>query len=365
MGGEMDRGERATVAVLASVSGFGAREFGRGLSRVETVQEIWEADDASLAWMGYSKAMVRKILKRKAEVEPDKYLESLEARGIGVLSVLDGDYPPKLREIQNPPFVLFIRGRLPSTDRPWLAVVGTRKPTAYGEWVVEKLVAPVAAQGVVIVSGLAFGIDALAHRVTLEVGGQTVAILGGGVDKIQPSGNKKLGERIIKERGAVASEYSPESEVLKQNFVIRNRIVAGACWAVLVVQGTSKSGTLVTAREANKEGRLVLAVPGPLDSEMSEAPNSLIQQGAGVVLSANDILERLGVGGSARRKAEMDLSRLSDDQRKVWEALTEAKDLSLVSREIGVSVGELTGVVTLMELAGLVVVEGGVVRRKV
>lgn len=211
------------------------------------------------------------------------------------LGPADVSYPPRLKEIHDPPEPLYLRGVLPDPSRPHLAVVGTRTPTRYGHEAVERLVAPLARAGVVIVSGLAFGIDALAHRAALSADGTTLAVVGSCLDdaKIYPASNRPLAADILARGGALLSEMDEGSPVGPFNFPRRNRIIAGLCHATLIVEAAKKSGSLITARCALDEGRDVLAVPGPITSELSEGPNRLLKSGAAPAMSAEDILETL------------------------------------------------------------------------
>ncbi|HSX08109.1 MAG TPA: DNA-processing protein DprA [Candidatus Saccharimonadales bacterium] len=208
----------------------------------------------------------------------------------------DAGYPAVLGTIHSPPAQLYIRGGELQTymQRPRLAVVGSRKISAYGKAVTAQLVSKLAACGVVIVSGLAFGVDAIAHRAALEAGGLTIAVLACGVDRIYPASHHRLGEAILAQGGAILSEYPPRTVAYKDQFVARNRIVSGLSDGVLITEAALKSGSLHTARFALEQGREVLAVPGNITSEVSIGTNNLIKAGATPVTSLDDILHALG-----------------------------------------------------------------------
>lgn len=220
--------------------------------------------------------------------------EQRRAEGAGLLVVpyQDPRYPSRLREIYDPPLLLYVKGKVELLQSPAVAVVGTRRPTPYGKAVAEKLTRELVQQGLTHVSGMARGIDALAHRGALEGGGATVAVLGTGVDTPYPRENRKLWEEIG-ECGAVVSEFPLGTTAFAQNFPIRNRIISGMSLAILVVEGAQYSGSLITARLALEQGREVLAVPGNIVSKPSWGPNLLIKDGAKLVQQAADVIEEL------------------------------------------------------------------------
>ncbi len=215
---------------------------------------------------------------------------------VNKLTLTDPAYPALLKSIHNPPSALYVRG---STDvlqaKSYLAVIGGRKPTAYGRHVTEQLIQGLAGQDVVIVSGLALGLDAVAHRAALEAKLPCIAVLPAGLDTVYPRSNERLGLDIIDHGGALISEYPPDHPPQKNYFIARNRIVSGLSHGVLVTEAGQKSGTLHTVKFALEQGRSVLAVPGNITSAMSEGANQLITRGARAALSHEDILDELGV----------------------------------------------------------------------
>jgi len=206
----------------------------------------------------------------------------------------DNSYPENLKKIDSPPSVLFIKGRIKPQDSLALAVVGSRRMSQYGLKVTQKLVSELVKRKMTIISGLARGIDTIAHQTALKAGGRTIAVLGSGLEKIYPPENKSLAEEIVrKKQGAVVSEFPPEQGPAVANFPARNRIIAGLSLGTLVIEGAAKSGSLITARWAAEQGKEVFAVPGPIDAVGSQAPLFLIKQGAKAVESIEDILEEL------------------------------------------------------------------------
>lgn len=228
------------------------------------------------------------FLKGRELVDLQKEKEAIEALGISYVSFLDSHFPKPLQEIYHSPAGLFYKGVLPSWDRA-IAVVGARKASPYGKNACRTLVKGMVAAKVVIISGGATGIDSIAHRAALEGKGQTVAVLGCGLDKVYPKENEKLFQEII-ENGAILSEYPLGMAPLSGNFPARNRIISGLSKGVLVVEAALRSGSLITAELALQEGRDVFAVPGSIFSEQSQGTNHLIQEGACLVMAANDIV---------------------------------------------------------------------------
>lgn len=201
------------------------------------------------------------------------------------------DFAKILRNIANPPKTLYILGALPTERRPSVAIVGTRKPTSYGKEVTTRLASELATRGIVIVSGLALGVDGLAHRATLDAGGTTIAVLGNGLPQIYPSSHRGLADQIVAQGGAVLTEYNPETPALPHQFLERNRIVSGLADAVIITEAAARSGTMSTATHALEQGKDVLVVPGNITSPMSSGCNALLRQGATPITSSQDVLE--------------------------------------------------------------------------
>jgi DNA processing protein len=215
---------------------------------------------------------------------------------IQTLTIDSPDYPEYLREIAGPPKQLYYLGDLiPLLSRPRLAVIGSRKVTPYGKGITSTLTREVAGQGVVIISGLALGVDGLAHKAALEVNGKTIAVLAGGLDSIHPPTHRYLAEQILRRGGALISEYPVGEQSWKPNFIARNRIVSGLSEGVLITEAAEKSGTLHTANFALDQGRTVMAVPGNITSSLSAGTNNLIKAGAVPITSSADICEALGL----------------------------------------------------------------------
>jgi len=294
----------------------------------------------------------------------------LSDRGpIWPLTLIDEEYPSLLREIDSSPFVLYIKSSLSKAKLktlfsfPSLAVVGTRKMTSYGRQATEQLVQELAQAGLVIVSGMARGVDSVAHQTALEAGGKTVAVLGCGVDIIYPPENKKLYQLILKS-GAVISEFPPGMSPLPGNFPSRNRIIAGMSLGALVSEGAKRSGSLITASLAAGFGREVFAVPGPINSDLSAGPMFLIKSGAKLVSEAGDILEELdreelttGVDTSKRAVKKVNLS---PEEKLVVDSLqNENLIIDEIIEKTEITVDKLNSLLTVLEIKGIIENLGG------
>lgn len=273
----------------------------------------------------------------------------------------DPDYPELLRSIGDPPRTLYRRGAL-SRSLDGVAFVGARRPTAYGLRMARRLAGGVARAGLAVISGLARGIDTQAHLAALEAGGTTWAVLGSGVDRVYPSENGNLAGRIVESGGCVLSEFAPGTPPLAEHFPRRNRIVAGLAWATVVIEGKATSGALITARLAAEQGREVLAVPGPADSELSDASFILIREGAKPVRSVDEILRELppacrwGVCEPAGTAGQADpKTAASREMRRVLGLIGPlGSSLEELSSEAGLDFSQVSHILFQLELDGLV-----------
>ncbi|OGK50720.1 DNA protecting protein DprA [Candidatus Roizmanbacteria bacterium RIFCSPLOWO2_01_FULL_40_42] len=291
------------------------------------------------------------------DFSPEKELDRLEKQSIHVIPQISQKYPPNLLSISDSPICLFAKGD-PSKLFPkkiGIAVVGTRKPTAYGIQVTKRITSDLADYGATIVSGMALGIDAEAHKAALDNEAPTVAVLGCGVNIPYPAANKWLYDRILKEGGVIVSEFPPDRTVLPGLFISRNRIISGLSQGVLITEGLKDSGALITASYAANQGRDVFAVPSPITSNMSEAPHILLKQGAKLVTSAQDILEEYNISVRNSKQKTVDFSLLNSEERSIVQALLETPflidDLIVV---IDFPVSQTLQVLSRLELKGIV-----------
>ena len=276
--------------------------------------------------------------------------ERAQTAGSATWRKVDPDYPAELLDLPNPPDVLFVRGARCTLDVPRVAVVGTRDCTAYGDRVARKIAGAIARAGGCVISGMARGIDACAHRAALEAGGKTVAVLGTGIDVPYPRGHARLHAQIA-EQGLLLSESPPGAPAFRGCFPRRNRIIAALANLTIVVEAGYKSGALLTAKNALDLGRTVAAVPGPIDSPASDGTNELLRDGAHVIATVDDALALAGFPAAP----ELPLFDLSEHERAVWDALAKgAASLEVVADRASLSLRDCMTATTSLELRGLV-----------
>ena len=278
---------------LNMVRGIGPRTANDLLAEFGTPAQVFAASRVALAKHKLKPDTIQELKDSSILEKAAGEMERLEALGAQVITIDDDDYPELLREIHDPPIALYVRGDLAKAyAQPCLAVVGSRRCSTYGINVAQMLARELAALGITIISGMARGIDAAAHRGALEAKGQTIAIVGTGLEVTYPKEHQGLQTEIMAS-GAVLSEFPLGTPPLPQNFPYRNRILSGLCLGVLVVEAAEHSGSLITARLANEQGREVFAVPGNITSQTSFGPNYLIKDGAKLVQQARDVIEEL------------------------------------------------------------------------
>jgi DNA processing protein len=277
---------------LRMAAGLGTRKAGRLIEIFRTPQAIFRASRSELESTGISASVAQSIASGCAFEEAVEQQQKVAATGAILVPVTDSRYPPRLKEIFDPPPLLFARGNVDLLQNLMIGIVGTRRPTAYGCAAAERLAKDLAVAGLTVASGMARGIDTAAHRAVLESGGDTIAVFGCGVDEVYPAENRKLAD-MIAEQGLLISEFPMSTPAYPQNFPVRNRIIAGMSAGVLVVEGGEYSGSSITAKLAAEQNREVFAVPGNITSKMSWGPNLLIKQGAKLVQEWNDVVTEL------------------------------------------------------------------------
>jgi DNA processing protein len=351
--------ERLLWLALHLIPGLGSTLFRRLITHFGSPREVFNAGLEELAGVqGVSKAMARRISRRQHDIDPERELCKAERIGARILCLPDEGYPELLRQIHNPPMVLYIKGVDIPQDVLLFAMVGSRKPTGYGLSSAERLAAGLAARGAWVVSGLARGIDSAAHWGALLAGGSTVAVLGTGIDCVYPSENEALSHRIT-EKGCLVSEFPLESHPEPRNFPIRNRIISGLSKGVVVVEAARRSGSLITASIALDQGRDVFAVPGSISSFVSVGTHQLIKQGAKLVEHAEDVLEEYGWSGTIRTRSVESASPpedLSVAERLVYDRLGDypLHIDEIVRASAGMDAGKVTGILLKLEIQGLV-----------
>jgi DNA processing protein len=364
---------------LRMMPGLGARRSSQLLERFRGVRAIFHASAAELEDSGMPGALARSISSGCSFEDAAAQQQLVRDGGVQLITLSDARYPELLRRVFDPPPMLFCRGRVDLLVAVNVAVVGTRHPTPYGVAAAERLAGDLARAGVTIVSGMARGIDTVAHRATLAGEGTTIAVLGCGADIVYPSENRKLAAEIAA-KGLIISEFPMGATAFPQNFPIRNRIISGLSSGLLVVEGAQYSGSAITARLALDQGREVFAVPGNITSKMSWGPNLLIKQGAKLVQDWNDVVgdlpvearQRLieagrqrimnqGLGASVATSAPTDASHAADPNQKINRAIlqqlkvdasTDLDTLVLACEEVSPS--EIIAALFEMEIQGVV-----------
>lgn len=316
-------------------------------------ENIWRAEMDELKRAGLDEAIAHEFIVWRENNPAEKLLETLEKEKITTISLGDPYFPYALSQISDPPLTLFLRGVLPSPDQPAIAIVGTRRNTAYGKEMAEDFSRALARQGVAIISGLALGIDGIAHAAALAEKGYTMAVLGSGIDAscISPPAHQKLAEQIIASGGAIVSEYPPGFPPARFTFPMRNRIVAGMSQGVLVIEAPEKSGALITARLALDYNREVFAIPHSLTSPAGRGANNLIKQGAAIALSADDIMETLKIQKNISETPIRDEPALAPNEAIILGILSwEPKQVDLLIKESGLPSAVVNGVLTMLEI---------------
>ena len=344
---------------LSLTPGVGSIFIKRLLDRFKTPEAVFQAPMNELLEIeGLGEKVAREIRKGPVEKAVERELSLLKEVGGKIVTLRDDAYPKRLKDIYDPPALLYVRGELQKEDELAISIVGSRKTSPYGRWVTEKISQELARHGVTVVSGMARGIDSLAHWGALSGGGRTIAVLGCGVDVIYPSENRNLFTKII-DRGAILSEFPMGSPPEGGHFPKRNRIISGLSIGVVVVQASMESGSLITASYALEQGREVFAVPGQVGAEGSRGTNQLIKEGAKLVESSEDILEEIlpqwRREGEATPRGEGPERDLTEEERILYERLGETPlHIDELIRESQFDPGKVSSVLLNLELKGLV-----------
>ncbi len=318
------------------------------------LEEAWKAPPAGLKQAGLDSGSVNTITAWRPKISLEEEMEKLERYGVEVIGCNDPKYPSRLREIYDYPPLLYIRGSLLPEDEWCLAVVGTRRATVYGRQVTEEIVADLSRSKITIISGLAKGIDTIAHHSALDAGGRTFAVFAGGLDNVYPSENVSLAQSIM-QQGALITEYPLGARPRAENFPRRNRIMSGLCLGVLVIEADETSGAIITAHLALEQNREVFAIPGSILSPASRGTNRLIQEGAKLVRDFTDILEELNLTNVARQMEMKEVIPASDTESLLMKHLTaEPIYIDEVCRSSGLPASAVSSTLAMMELKGMI-----------
>jgi DNA processing protein len=341
------------------VKGIGAVRLQALRAHFGDLALAWQAPLDAIQAAGLSLKLAERVVQIRANVDLEKYMARVAAQGIQILTWEDELYPQRLKEIDQPPPVLYVRGELTNEDAWAVAVVGTRRVTAYGRQVAEELAAYLASNGITVISGLARGVDAIAHQSALKAGGRTIAVLGCGVDRIYPPEHTQLAARITAS-GALISDYAPGTPPDAANFPPRNRIISGMSMATVVVEAGETSGALITAQFAVDQGREVFAVPGNILAAQSKGTNRLIAQGAHPMLSSRDVLEVLNLRRVTEQREVRKILPGNEIEAKLLSVLThEPLHMDDIRNQTGLPIERVSATLVMMELKGLVRQVGG------
>lgn len=350
--------EIEALIILNSIEGVGFVKLKRLKENFGNFAKVVSQGEGDLAKIeGITKTLAAKIKKAFRDFDLTKEFKLIKENGVSLLTPEDENYPDNLKEIYDPPYLLYIKGKIKKTDKNALAIVGSRRASYYGLSTAEKFAFALASRGITVVSGMARGIDTQAHKGALKAQGRTTAVLGSGLANIYPEENRELAEEIT-QQGTLVSEFPMETVPFRQNFPRRNRVISGLSKGVIVVEAADKSGALITADFALEQGRDVFAVPGKVDSFTSRGTHSLIKQGAKLASSVGDILEELRLdifspkGENNKPVYEV---VLEDREKKFFELLSdEPKHIDELIRESGLGITESSDILLKLELRGLI-----------
>ncbi|MGI6373167.1 MAG: DNA-processing protein DprA [Caldicoprobacterales bacterium] len=347
--------ERIYWIWLSQIPGIGAKRFHFLVEHFASAYGVWLASKGELLKLApqLSVNVVNEIINQRQQRVLDRIYETTNSADYRIVTLLDEEYPDLLKQIFDPPPVLYCKGMSLKDINPSVAIVGSRRSTGYGRQMAEKFGFQLAEAGVTVVSGLARGIDAMSHHGALKAGGKTVGVLGCGIDRVYPPENRKL-YSTMEEEGAIVSEYPPGTSPLAGNFPARNRIISGLASGVLVIEAGLKSGALITVDFALEQGRDVYALPGNINVPQSAGTNKILKEGAKLVTDVQDILEDLGISqedpGNASEPLQLDFF-----ETQVYNALQEGeRHLEELAKDTKIEIHKLNAVLTMLEVKGIV-----------
>jgi len=342
------------------VQGIGPAKLRLILDQFGDLASAWEASPQQFEQLGIDKKTIKNFITTREEVVLEAELDRTIRASIDIIVWSSSNYPKFLKEIPSPPPVLFVKGKILPGDEWAIAIVGTRRYTVYGRQITQELTGALVRSNITIVSGLARGIDGFAHQAALDSRGRTIAVLGSGLDNLYPAENRALAERIIDGNGALISEYGLGIPPDARNFPARNRIISGLSLGVVVVEAGIRSGALITSSFALEQDREVFAVPGNVNSPASQGTNRLIQQGAKLVRSAEDVLEELNLTMVSQQVAVQQIVPDTAEEALLIEHLSRQPiHIDELTRQAGLPSNLVGSTLTIMELKGMVIQVGG------
>lgn len=326
-----------------------------------TMEMAWMANVYDLTKAGIDRKLVDNIIEARKNINPDQELALLDQEKVEAIPLYSNKYPPRLKEIFNPPPVLYYRGSLAFLKNTCIAVIGTRKFSLYGRQVAEELTSQLAVNGITIISGLALGIDAIAHKASLDASGKTIAVLGSSVNKacVYPSSNRYLADKILATGGGLISEYPIDTMPSKLTFPMRNRIVSGLSVGTLIIEAPISSGSLITAKHALDQNREVFAVPGNIHNHNSQGTNNLIKKGAKMVTTIDDILEELNIQLAFKEIKNENQSVTTEEDIILRILSKQPLHIDKIKLSSKLNINALLSALTLLEIKGTVKDIGG------
>jgi len=354
---------QTALIILNLLPGLGPVGIGNLIDKLGEPRAILETSERELRQIsGLRKSVLESIIHWEKIVDIERELALIKEKGIRIITIIDDEYPFYLKNIHSPPTVLYIKTSSPFEFIPSIAIVGTRKASPYGEKITKELSMELSMRGFIIVSGMARGIDSIAHKAALDAGGRTVAVLGCGVDVVYPKENEELAEQI-QAQGAIISEFGMGTSPSRENFPRRNRIISGLSLGVIVTEASARSGSLITARFALEQGREIFSVPGKINTTNSEGVNSLISNGAKLVQNVEDILFELQptmhTNKIMRKKTRESISlkptNLSPEEKKIYDTLSdEPVYIDNIMDKTQLSIGTLSQILLTLELKKII-----------
>ncbi|HZK38303.1 MAG TPA: DNA-processing protein DprA, partial [Clostridia bacterium] len=347
--------QRDIIIWLNHIEGIIHKDIEHLISYFYNIEEVWHADEKHIISALTDRSIISgKIIENRNEGFVEKIFESLDDNNILPLTIYDSAYPSKLKNIYDPPYVIYVKGNKIDFDMPLISIVGTRRATPYGKWAAHQFARELAKWGVGIISGLAMGIDTCGHKGALDGNGYTIGVLGCGLDQYYPASNRALMDEIF-ERCCIISEYCLGTPPLKYHFPARNRIVSGLSDGVIVIEAPEKSGALITADFALDQGKDVYALPGNINNIQSKGANKLIRDGARILLEVDDIIENLKYRYPIDKIDEKQSIKddLSDLEMRVFDVIKRNPiNIDLIINETGIKASELNPILTILEIKG-------------
>ena len=337
---------------FSRIPGIGKVRIAHLKEHCGSLQNAWKAPEDDLRQAGLDSRSIEALVTLRPKISLDAEMEQLKRHSVKAFACEDVCYPARLKEIYDYPPVIYVKGDLPSQDEPCLALVGTRRPTIYGRHATEEIVADLIRSKITIISGLARGIDSIAHRTALDTGGKTIAVFASGLDIVYPGENAKLAQ-AISEHGALISEYPLGVKPRTEYFPLRNRIMSGLSLGVLVIEAREKSGALITAHQAIEQNREVFAIPGSIFSPTSTGTNRLIQEGAKLVHNYTDILEELNIPVPEQQLEIAEFLATNESEAIILKEInSEPKHIDEICRNSGLTMPEVSSILAMLELKG-------------